>query len=257
MGLVRRLVNVLLILVMLGGVMSPVLAANTEQNLACPSCSKVATGKSKVTVVEINGIEKNEILAKALKNEDVKKLVNVLIRNGYKQNLAKVQVIKIFTNNGVATLVTIPFEVTEKRGNNTVAGILRIDSKIGSSTYAIEIYKVKNKISGKLYFIDANGDVQFRTLSGGFWSCLQENIPWWDLLICGSTCGACATEGNIWACLACAGCLGRYACYVGLCSLEEPWGPAFCASMYYQCYIQTPPNLVACAVYAGCDGNCP
>jgi len=67
----KRILSVLLVMTMLGSVVSPALAASTEQKVpACPSCSKVTTGKSKVTVVEINGIEKNEILAKALKNED-------------------------------------------------------------------------------------------------------------------------------------------------------------------------------------------
>ena len=78
---VRLLIGALLILVTLGSIVSPALAVSIEQKSSvCLSCSKVTTGKSKVTVVEINGIEKNEILAKALKNKDVKKLVSILAR---------------------------------------------------------------------------------------------------------------------------------------------------------------------------------
>ena len=160
--------------------------------------------------------------------------------------------VKVISNIGTGILITIPFKTEE---TTKKVEILVIYSDSGVDTYGIEMDVESGQIKGWLYYIDADGNINYRVLSGGFWDCLQEHLPWWKLLICGSTCGACFETGNIWACLACAGCLGEGACYVGLCSLEEPWGYGFCASMYVQCYVYN--NLVACAVYAGCDGSCP
>ncbi len=73
---VRLLVGVLLVLVMLGSVVSPALAVNVEQKTpACPSCSEAVTGKSKIVVIEAKGLERNTILAKALKSEDMRKIM--------------------------------------------------------------------------------------------------------------------------------------------------------------------------------------
>ena len=83
-------------LVMFGGLISPALAVDAKQN-ACPSPSEVITGKSKVTVVEINGIEKNEILAKALENKDIKKLIKVMEKNGLRQELAQAKVVRVLS----------------------------------------------------------------------------------------------------------------------------------------------------------------
>jgi len=246
---VRSLISVLLILVMLGSVISPALAVDAEQK-ACPSCSKVITGKSKVTVIELNGIEKDEILAKALKNEDVKKLIRVLVKKGYEQKIAKARVIKIYTRYGTALLVIIPFDT---KNSNKMAGVVLATSDGYTEAYAIELQKKRDTIHKEIYYFDPKGNLQVITSTEGFLSCLWACIGW-DIPACALTCAACQPEtvAGILACLACAACVGKGACCVGKCGKQE-WGDPFCAAIDIQCQLG---NWVACVVYLGCEGYC-
>jgi|Deesub1362B_J571_1020462.scaffolds.fasta_scaffold06248_1 hypothetical protein len=80
--MLRKIVAVLLALVMLGSVVIPVMAANSEQNEACKSCNSCSNLENKnVAVFELKGLEKSEALAKALANKDVRKLMNKLAKN--------------------------------------------------------------------------------------------------------------------------------------------------------------------------------
>jgi len=80
---VKKVVASLLVLVVLSSVVSPVMACG---------CAKETNNKdkdAKVAVVEVKGMEKNVAIAKALKNKDVKKLLNLLTKKGYKLKLAR------------------------------------------------------------------------------------------------------------------------------------------------------------------------
>jgi hypothetical protein len=254
---VRLLIGALLILVTLGSIVSPALAVSIEQKSSvCLSCSKVTTGKSKVTVVEINGIEKNEILAKALKNKDVKKLVSILARRGYyKENLMNIHIKRVYASFGSATIVTIPLKTYEK---NKVAEIAIIMTKKGTKTYAIELLRNNKNITGKLYYIDSKGTVKYVTLdSQSFWNCLYRCVGGAaGIAGCARVCVRCAGTGgeDIWDCLLCAICLGNAGCCIGKCAMNEPWGPGFCATMYIDCILG---YSGACIIYAGCEGHCP
>ena len=63
-------------------VVSPAVAATTANETNSCQCSACSLAKSaKVSVVEVKGLEKNEAIAKALKNEDIRKLMDVLTKN--------------------------------------------------------------------------------------------------------------------------------------------------------------------------------
>jgi len=160
----RKLICVLLVLVMLVSVVSPALATSTEQNLTCPSCSKLTTGNSKVAVVEINGIEKNEILAKALKNKDVKKIANMLTRKGYMLDLLKVRVYEILLSDGNKVMYTL---IPVKTYNSNIkSGIAVIKSEKGVKIFGW-IAEIINDKTTKLilYKIEDNKLVTYSMLT--------------------------------------------------------------------------------------------
>lgn len=164
----RKLVGVLLVLVMLSSVVSPALAASIEQK-ACPSCSKVITGKSKIAVVEVNGIEKNEILAKALKNKDVRKLVNVLAKKGYKLELLNTKVIRVISDRGSATVVSIPLT-----GKFAKASVVYAITPGGVLIRAVEMIEKGEIKQITLYYVDGSGKVKSYTVEGSSecWNCI-------------------------------------------------------------------------------------
>ncbi len=257
----RWLVGVLLVLVMLGSVVSPALALSTGGGMAtCPSCLKVTTGKSKVAVIEVTGIEKNEILAKALKNEDVKRLAEVLVKNGHRQELAQAEVVRVVSKFGEATVVKIPF----KGKNGLQSEVVTVISSEGVENYAWEAYISKNGVAVKVYYVNANGKLVTVKSSSDFGGCLYECVGGRQgIASCIGSCAGCiaaAETGNIWAiiasCVPCAVCLDTTACCVGKCASEESWGSGFCSAMYIQCILGGPVGPVACAIYDGCDGNC-
>jgi hypothetical protein len=212
-------------------------------------------------VVEINSIEKNEILAKALKNKNVKRLIEVMAKNGYRQELAQAKVVRVVSEFGVATVVKIPF----KGKNGLQSEVVTIMSPERIENYAWETYISKNGIAVKVYYVDANGNlVTVKSLSD-FGGCLYECVGGRQgIAACIGSCAGCiaaAKTGNIWAiiasCIPCAACLDTAACCVGKCASEESWGSSFCSAMYIQCILGIyPSSLVACAIYDGCDGNC-
>ena len=241
----KKLASVFLVLVVLSSVVSPALAASIEQK-ACPSYSKVITEKSKIAVVDVIGIEKNEILAKTLKNKDVRKLTCVLEKKGYKPKLAKTRVIKIYTKYGTATLVIVPFD-TGSRAN--IAGIIYLISSDRVKAYAIELKEMKNAIHKKIYYFDSKGNLQVTESTQGFLSCLWACIGW-EIPACALVCGACPE--SLLSCLACAACVGKGACCVGKCGKQE-WGEPFCAAIDVLCQLG---YSWACAVKLGCEGYC-
>ena len=242
----KKLASVFLVLVVLSSVVSPALAASIEQK-ACPSCSKA--GNSKIAVVDVIGIEKNEIIAKALKNKDVRKLANMLGR----EDITNIRVKRVYTSFGSATIVAIPI----KTKNGRIAEVAIILTKEGTKIYAVELLRNGNKITGKLYYIDSEGNVRYKLLSDDFWSCLYNCVGGLaGIGSCAATCARCAGSegGDIWDCILCAICLGNAGCCVGKCAMNEPWGPGFCYAMYIDCILGYP---VACIIYEGCKGHCP
>jgi biopolymer transport protein ExbD len=167
---IKLIIGVLLVLVMLGSVVSPVLAASTEQKVpTCSSCSKATVNKQKITVIEVTGIEKNEILAKALKNEDVKKLVNILKKKGYKLEMLNIRVIKVISNKGTATVVSFPLA-----GKLGKASMIYAITPEGTSVGAMEIVKKDKVKQVTLYYVDVDGRIKSYTVQGSSecWNCI-------------------------------------------------------------------------------------
>lgn len=160
----RRVLALLLVLVMLGSVVSPALAVNVEQKTpACPSCSKLTTGNSKVAVVEINGIERNEILAKVLKNKDVKKIVNILTTKGYVLDLLKVRVYEILLSNGNKIMyILIPVKTYNSNIKSGLA-VIKSEKDVKIFGWVAEIINDKTKLI--LYKIENNKLVTYSMLT--------------------------------------------------------------------------------------------
>ncbi len=148
---VRLLVGVLLVLLMLGSVVSPTLAVNVEQKTpACPSCSEAVTGKSKIVVIEAKGIERNTILAKALKSEDMRKIMDELTKKGYTLNLSSAKIGKIITQNRIAEVAVIPMK--SKQGEvrliyvsvNGTVKVRAVEAIEKSDPKQIIVYRIEN-----------------------------------------------------------------------------------------------------------------
>ncbi len=190
------------------------------------------------------GLEKDQILAKVLRNKSTRKLLNVLKMKGYNQNIAKARVSKIYTKYGVATLIIIPFNT---RNKNKVAGIVITTLNGHTKTYAVELQNKNNQIYGKVYYLDPNGNIHIESVSS-FLKCLWACIGW-DIPACALTCAACQPETGVGiiACIACATCVGKGACCVV--NAVNKNGEKYSV----KCLIG---NQAACAIYSGCEGYC-
>lgn|GEM_PF-2363535 len=220
MGVIKRVTALLLVLVMLSSAISPAMAANE----GCPACGKnPANPNAKVAVIEVKGLEKNKALAKALKNEDVKKLMDELVKKEHKPELAKAVVSKIIGKYGEATYVFIPF-----KAKGCEAGIGYLISEKGSRAFAAEVSKEGEITTAKLYYVNADGNVVFTILSGDtdYWTCWAQcmvdqcmygAIPSGLCDICWGLLDICLLFVPItWeACIAAAACFGGFSFYCG------------------------------------------
>ena len=259
---IKSVISILLVLVMLGSMVNPVFAVNVEQKTpACPSCSKLTTGNSKVTVIEINGIERNEILAKALKNKNSEMLMNLMRRKGYKPELLKSKVRKIIIKNAMVTIAVIPFS---SRYRDSMAGLVvyMLDRAVVGSL-VVELHKDKDgNVSRTIYYINSDGKLVSIESTSDFLRCLWACAGWEHPIVCIITCGACSASipWGILSCIGCGLCIGHEICCVGKCGKKE-WGEPFCAAIYTVCVTGSiggipASSAVACAIYSGCEGYC-
>ena len=230
----RRFVAFLMALVVLGSAVMPAMAAGNEETGNYNAC----TGKPEFVAVDVKG----------LKNKEVKILREFAHKNGYKLDLSKAKVSKIYSNVGQVLVTDIPY--TNSAGK--FAGIIIVDDKVSKKAMMYELKTDGKTLVGGLYYVE-NGKVQYQPLSSGFLDCLWDCVGGLSgVAACGGSCAACA-EGGFWTCLACAACLGKAGCCVGECARDEPWGSALCSAARIACVFG---RLEACAVYMGCQGNC-
>ncbi len=248
MGVARKFVALLVVLVVLGNIIMPAMAVSNKQT-ECRSCNSCSNLENKnVAVFELKGLEKNKVLAKALTNEDVKKLIGVLAKKGYKQDLTKTRISKIFTSYGTGLLVVIPFKVE----HNKLAGVIAFISDGHIESYAIELQKKSDVVLKKIYYVDSDGNLRVTTTTSGFSTCLWACIGW-EVPACAITCAACGPNPlGIAACIGCALCIGKGMCCVGKCG-EQEWGDPFCIAMDARCRLG---NWIACIIHSGCEGYC-
>lgn len=175
MGFWRKIVSVLLVAVVLSSIVSPALAVSTT-DINKPNTSSCATCSLErnvnVSIVEVKGLEKNKLIAKALKNEDVKKLLNMLTKKGYKLKLSDAKVIKAMSDRGFATTILVPLTTTNKK--LAKASVIYAITPGGISVGAIEMLD-KNKIKQiTLYYVDVNGEIGKYTIQGTTecWNCI-------------------------------------------------------------------------------------
>ncbi len=232
MKVIGSVVSLLLVLVMLGSVVSPALATNVGQKVpACPSRSKLTVKKPKVVVVEINGIEKNEILAKALKDKDSRILENFMKNRGYRSELLKSKVRKIITKNAIVTVAVIPFSSNSR---NSIAGLVvyTFNRKVIGSL-AVVLHKNKDgNVSRTIYYINSDDKLVSVKSTSNFLKCLWA-CAGWESIACVITCGGCSASipWGILSCIGCGLCIGHEICCVGKCGKEE-WGESHSVPLY-------------------------
>ena len=209
---------------MLSSVISPVMATNKANEVGtCPACS--TKPNTEVAVIEVKGMEKNEAIAKALKNEDVKKLMNEFVKHGHKPELVKATVNKIIGKYGEATYVYIPF-----KAKGCEAGLGYLITEEGSKALATEL----SKEAIRMYYVNAEGVVQERVVQAGEvgilgtgWDCAECGAAITLVILCcvgtsGTACWACVIASGILAACDCVGCC----CWLGYgpcCDAEETY----------------------------------
>ena len=218
-GTLKKSMILLLVLVMLSGVVSPVMAANT-----CSACGKnSANPNAKVAVIEVKGLEKNKALAKALNDEDVKKLMNELVKKGHKPELAKAVVSKIIGEYGEATYVFISFKAS--KGYKKV-GLAYVIAENGCRALAVETYEKNGRNYANAYYIDANGNIVVLSGDEDYWTCVGLCIAqfcaenWEYCEICWGFCSICIVAPDPWFCGMCLACIGAPVAYCAItCSI--------------------------------------
>lgn len=105
---------------MLSSVVSPV--------MACGCSTSKGMKKPKVAVIELKGLEKNEAIAKALKNEEVRKLTKQLRSDGFSQEGIKVY--KLSLKDGSQVLVV---EISFKSANGQKSIIYAYNPRTGDA----------------------------------------------------------------------------------------------------------------------------
>jgi hypothetical protein len=223
-GVIRGTLALLLVFVMLSSV-ATVMAANANEK-TCKSCS-LKDKNAKVVVIEVKGLKKNEALAKALKNEDVKKLMDELTKKGHKPKLAKAIVNKIIGKYGEAVYVSIPFKAGK---GYKEAGLVYVVTESGSKAFAVETYEKDRIKHSTVYYVDLNGNIAVLQVSTR--SCLEECTV--DCVLCcvcdNPNCGICGGAANTFCAINCIGCAVE----------KNPWmcaGCAVCSVCYLGCAI--------------------
>jgi hypothetical protein len=250
MGVRRKMLGLVLVLVMLGSVISPAMAAGVSKEVNSGNTQTCPCIRSEnVAIVEVKGLEKSMALARTLKLEETKKLIDYAGHVDFVHSEVK----KVYSAFGSATVVSI------KGSDAEIVTVFAPDGSI--ETY---LWRLNSK-TGEIEVFEVKGGEIITLSSSGFGECLYECVGGrTGVTSCIGSCAGCfaAIEtGNVWAiiaaCLPCAGCLGQGACCIGKYASEEPWGAGFCAAMFSTCMFGPPPSAaVACAIYEGCDGDC-
>ncbi len=168
----RRFVAFLMALVVLGSAVMPAMAAGNEETGNYNAC----TGKPEFVAVDVKG----------LKNKEVKILREFAHKNGYKLDLSKAKVSKIYSNVGQVLVTDIPY--TNSAGK--FAGIIIVDDKVSKKAMMYELKTDGKTLVGGLYYVE-NGKVQYQPLSSGFLDCLWDCVGGLSgVAACG---GSCAT----------------------------------------------------------------
>ncbi|MDW7728357.1 MAG: hypothetical protein SCH70_14865, partial [Candidatus Methanoperedens sp.] len=164
---------------------------------------KVGEFKLKRIYIELNGSEKNELIAEMLSNDEIKKLKNELIAHGHtpEVNNASVGVAINNVNSNTSTVVIIPFKPAD---GFTLTGISY--TKIGESSHgvAVEQYIIDNKTYANIYYIDELGNIALEEVDIDWecWSgCMADQCA---CCIAGITCPLTACDI---CCVVCATCL--------------------------------------------------
>lgn len=210
--MLRKVVGVLLVLIMLGSVITPAMATNINENEACKTCNTCKYGKNaKVSIIELEGLEKNEALTKALKDKDFRELMDKLIKNGHKLDLTNSVVRKVIGEYGKAIYVYIPFKA--KKGYERV-GIGYVISDKGNRAFAIETYKKDGKRFTSAYYFDPDGNIVVLSGDDDYWTCIGLCLALFCLdapeycQICGANCYICIAAPDPVFCGLCLACIG-------------------------------------------------
>ncbi len=213
----KKVVGVLLALVILGNLVMPAMAAEVgatnDVKPACPACSQ------NVVAIEVKGLEKSFILAKALENEDLKKVLKILAKKGYNLDLIKAKAGELIGSTEIRKGVVIPME--SESGEAMLIYILANGrAKVG----AVEILKAGELKKMVLYYIDADGAVKTLTVKGSSrcWNCIWQ-------------------------------CTGQ--CIVDQCAPQTPGLCSFCYPLLQSCLLVPGPENPACEGALICYGS--
>lgn len=227
----KKVVGVLLALVILGNLVMPAMAAEVgatnDVKPACPACSQ------NVVAIEVKGLEKSFILAKALNDKNLKRVSDMLTKKGYKLRTSDAKVSKFVYDGRTAEVAVIPMK--SKQGEArliyvSVNGIVRvraIEAIEKSDPKKITVYRVVN---GKVesYTLQVKGDD------------------------CNSACGLICGMSSATLCLIiCAFVAENPLCDVTCAVL---WGAACGAACSYVCTGNVSPCDTGCGAF--CSGLC-
>lgn len=194
---------------------------NENSCSACGGCSD-----ANVTVVELEGAEKNRAVAEALANDEVRKLRAKLIEVGYTPKVSEATAEILQIGEAEVLMVQLPF-----KGDADESKI--IYTKLIEDTSAISIIysEYEEYYEGWIYRVDEDGKVTEQYLKlrkgGSCVSCSSDAdcdegeacanicVDWdtWCIITCGAECAlavSCCLGGNILCCAAatvlCANC---------------------------------------------------
>lgn len=106
--MLRKVVALLMVLVMLGSVVTPAMAAGSEQTKACKSCNSCSNlEKINVAVFEVSGLEKNKSIEKAVKDKKVKRIMDELNSKGFIRENIKVYKVPVGAKGGSTSHVLV------------------------------------------------------------------------------------------------------------------------------------------------------
>jgi len=164
---VRKL-TLVLVMAMLGSVVMPAMAVSKELEEEYCKCSNL---QEDMAGIDVRGLEKSELVAKTLKDNDVQRLIELLSSKGYATDLKSARVGKIFSQNGVYKGVIIP--MLSKNGKAELIYILANGvTRIG----AVEVLSSGVNKTLTLYYIDENDNIKTVTVKGSqnCWNCIWQ-----------------------------------------------------------------------------------
>jgi len=214
----NKIAAILIATIMMMAIIAPAMATNSDANSVyksstCPVCPNK---DANVSAIELQGIEKNEAIAKALKDEEFIKLKSVLAESGHAPQLGSATVAKIISEYSSATYVYLPFKAKDDPGFGGLGYIITED---GCRALATDFYEVNGETFVKIYYIDSNGEVVVE-IRGVDWECwascmaLECSPPLpGPCVLCWELLTICVNAPNPITCGAAATCFGAFGLY--------------------------------------------